>query len=55
MSCLIFFLFSFEKSLRFMLIKKVGGRGRSSWYIGKERQRGSVSNSFFAVYGLIDH
>ena len=46
MSCLIFFLFSFEKSLRFMLIKKVGGRGRSSWCIGKERQRGLVSNFF---------
>ena len=46
MSCLILFSF-FEKSLHFMLIKKVGGRGRSSWCIGKERQRGLVSNFFF--------
>ena len=34
---------SFEKSLRFMLIKKVGGRETSSWCIGKARQRGLVS------------
>ena len=44
-SCLILFSF-FEKSLHFMLIKKVGGRGRSSWCIGKERQRGLVSIFF---------
>ena len=35
-----------------MLIKKVGGRGRSLWCIGKERQRGSVS--ILLLCGLID-
>ena len=39
-----------------MLIKKVGGRGRSLWCIGKERQRGLVSNFFYCcVWLLIDH
>ena len=43
----------FEKSLRFMLTKKVGGRGKSSWCIGKACQRGLVSNYSDELYGLI--
>ena len=35
--------FHFEKSLHFMLIKKVGGREKSSWCIGKVHHQRSVS------------
>jgi hypothetical protein len=34
----------FEKSLRFMLTKRDGGRGKSLWSIGKACQQGLVSN-----------
>ena len=39
----IFIYFSFQKSLRFMLIRKVGGHGKISWCIGKAHRRGLVS------------
>ena len=39
----IFIYFSFQKSLHFMLIRKVGGHGKISWCIGKAHRRGLVS------------